>query len=56
MIISAKQIMALINIAYHQIDLLIQNRDKNTQNNLDLISKLITDILDQQSEELRVIE
>lgn len=56
MIISEKQVMALINIAYHQIDLLLSNSDRNTQKNLDLISSLITDILGQQSAELKVVK
>lgn len=55
MIISDKQIMALINIAYHQIDLLLKSPNENTQNNLNQISSLITEILDQQSTELKTI-
>lgn len=53
MIISDKQIMALINIAYHQVDLLLKYPDGNTQNNLNVISSLVTEILEQQSTELK---
>ena len=56
MIISEKQIMLLINITYHHRDLLMKHPDICTLNNLDFIGKLITEIIDQQSNDLKVVE